>query len=404
MSSILLGILIFSALVVAGIYFLGVRPARMVEQWAAGLSNGGHFPKRPEVKGLYWLLPVHRELQAVSDKIERLKADLQKAATGKAHDDFLNHCILASVIEGILVVDGQGVITVVNSEFINMFQLTQSPLQCTILEVIRDKKLQSLITDALATGRLQSGRITRPTATEVGRPPTLEVSAVPIRTQKDRVYGVIVLFLPPPDRTRILQSMKRHSQRLDNLVGELMLAGAASEKPWELKKEKIELAALLEEVINVFGSKPENSGVKTSWQVLGEPEEFLADSSYLELALIQLLINLSLELNPITAVALTVDSGADEISFRVQVTGSNISDAALQRAFGATIPPLEAQQWAIIGNGSGLALVRKIVELHNGQILTKANRDGQTSIVVRFPLNVIVGKMGQDAPNQVAAS
>ncbi len=331
-SSILLGVIVVTALIAAAIYFIGIKPAHLVEKWAAGLSNGGHFPERPVVRGLYWLLPVHRELQRVADKISKLKKQVQEAQDGRSQDEFLFHCVLASLMEGILVVDHHGVITLVNAEFINIFQLTQSPLQRTMLEVIRDKKLQMLITDALTSGRVQSARVTRPNMTEVGRPPAMEVSAVPIRTQKEGVNGVIVLFLPPPDRTRILQSMKRHPQRLDNLVNELMLAGAAQGEPWQLKKENIDLRELLDEVVSVFSSKSENSGIKIGWQAEHELPTVNADSSYLQVALVHLLVNLTSALEPIEDVVISVDTKEAELSIDVLFVGTTMSEQDLQRS------------------------------------------------------------------------
>lgn len=139
-----------------------------------------------------------------------------------------------------------------------MFQLTQSPLQRPIAEVVREKKLQGLINDALSTGRVQSARVTRPSTSEVGRPPALEVSAVPIHLQKDKVGGAIVLFLPPPDRTRVIQSMKRHSQRLENLVGELMLSATGGQESFELHKDTISVTELFDEVFASFSSRSES--------------------------------------------------------------------------------------------------------------------------------------------------
>lgn len=383
-SSILLGVFALTALIVAGIYFLGIQPARIVEKWSAGLSNGGHFPEKPDVQGLYWLLPVHRELQRVADKISGLKKQVLESKDQKAQDEFLYHCVLASLMEGVLVVDRHGIITLVNAEFINIFQLTQSPLQRTMLEVIRDKKLQALITDALTSGRVQSARITRPNATEVGRPPVMEVSAVPIRTQKEMVNGVIVLFLPPPDRTRILQLMKRHSQRLDNLVNELQLTGAGPGKPLPLKKESIDLRELLEESISVFASKAENSEIKVAWQTTPDTKSLAADASYLQVALVHLLDNLAADLDKVTEIHLMTESGLEDLSIRITFDSASIAQEDLQHAFDAAFISGRNER-QIIGSGSGLNLVREIIHLHGGQLTATVLASGHTEIRLKIP-------------------
>ena len=384
-SAILLGIVIFSALIVAIVYFFVLQPMRIIEQWAAGLSNGGHFPKKPDVKGLYWLLPIHRELQAVCDKIDNLKERVSEANIARSQDEFLYHCILASLIEGILVVDAHGVITLVNAEFINIFQLTQSPLQRPVADVIWDKKLQTLITDALTSGHVHSARIARPQATtEVGRPPTMEVSAVPIRTQKERTNGVIVLFLPPPDRTRILQSMKRHSQRLDNLVNELMLASATHGESLQLKKEPVDLRELLETAVSIFRSKSESSGIKAGWHLPGDIPPFFADPSCLQVALVHLLVNLAFDYNGVTEVNITAGFNAEWVIIRVLFAGCAMQEAELQRAFESPfdLPP---QRQQIVGSASGLSLVREIVNLHGGRLSFQVSQENQTIISIELP-------------------
>ncbi len=322
----------------------------------------------------------------MSDKITNLKEQLSQANIIRSQEEFLYNCILASLIEGILVVDAQGVITLVNAEFINIFQLTQSPLQRPVADVIYDKKLQTLITDALSSGHVHSARIARPQTTmEVGRPPTLEVSAVPIRTQKERTNGVIVLFLPPPDRTRILQSMKRHSQRLDNLVSELMLTSATHGEPWQLKKEQVDLRELLEGVVSVFTSKSESSGIKAGWQAQDGIPLFFADPSYLQVALVHLLVNLAYDFNGVTEVNITAGFDAERIIIRVVFAGGAMQEAELQRAFESPFHPQPSQRQQIVGSASGLSLVREIVNLHGGNLSIRVAQENQTVISIELP-------------------
>ncbi len=259
MSSLLLAIFVLAAIAVAGVYFLGIKPGREIEKWAAGLGNGGHFPRKLQINSLHWLGPVHRELQAVADKLDDLKSQLAAANPRREQDEFMQHCILASLMEGILVVDGQGVITLVNAEFIHMFQLTQSwAAAAPHRRSGARQETAGLIADALGTGRAQSARVTRPLH-DGGRPPSRpggQRSSHPFA--KGQVGGAIVLFLPPPDRTRVIQSMKRHSQRLENLVGELILSAPGSQEQFEVSKENVSVAELLEEVFVAFSARSES--------------------------------------------------------------------------------------------------------------------------------------------------
>lgn len=387
MSSLLLAIFILAALAIAGVYFLGIKPGREIEKWAAGLGNGGHFPRKLQINSLHWLGPVHRELQAVADKMDELKAQVASANARREQDEFMQHCILASLMEGILVVDGQGVITLVNAEFIHMFQLTQSPLQRPIAEVVREKKLQGLISDALSTGRVQSARVTRPSTSEVGRPPALEVSAVPIHLQKDKVGGAIVLFLPPPDRTRVIQSMKRHSQRLENLVGELMLSATGGQESFELHKDTISVTELFDEVFASFSSRSESQGVKTTSKVDGDDMTVAGDAASLEVVLLQLLVNLVSDLGQVTELQMQARAKDDFVIMRFVFKGAVLPEVELQRIFGSPFSRAKEDKLPIIGVGSGLNTVREVILLHEGNISAACTGEDETTVTVRLPLH-----------------
>lgn len=383
-SSVILGILVFCILVVAGVYFIGLRPARIMEKWAAGLSNGGHFPKKAVVNGLYWLLPVHREMQAVADKIEDLKRQLEAAKSGNSEDEFLNHCVLASLLEGVLVVDAQGVVTLANAEFIHMFQLNQSPLRRNMSEIIRDRKMQTMIVEAMTVARVQSGRFTRPATTgEVGRPQTIEVSAVPLRFQKDKTGGAIVLFLPPPDRLRIVQDMKRHSQRLNNLVSEVALTRFGKFGAHQLNKEPVDLPQLLKAALSDFASRAGDSAIKTNCHIDENLPPLSADEGLLQVAMAHLLDNLAFDLEAVSDVVVVVRSEDGGVVIQTTFDGGSMSDAQLQRTLALPID-LRSPTLPMIG-GSSLGLVRGVMELHGGSVEALLADGKKPSVRLCFP-------------------
>jgi nitrogen fixation/metabolism regulation signal transduction histidine kinase len=382
--SVILGILVSCVLGGAAIYYQSLRPARLIEKWAAGLSNGGHFPKKPVVNGLYWLLPVHREMQAVSDKIEGLKRQLEEAKSGGSHDEFLKHCVLASLLEGVMVADSGGTITLANVEFIHMFQLNQSPLQRPMSEVIRDKKMQAMILEAMTTSRVQSGRFTRPAATvEVGRPQTIEVSAVPLRLQKDKVGGVIVLFLPPPDRLRIVQDMKRHAQRLNNLVSEVAFTRVGGHDAALLSRQTLDLPGLLNEVLSGFAAKAENHAIKIQRHFGGGPATLNANVDQVQLALMHLLDNLTFDLDSVSEIAVEVQRDHGAVAIQTTFTGGSIPEVQLRRALALPLD-LNVPGLPVIG-GASLGLVRAVMERHSGSVEASITDAKQLCVTLRFP-------------------
>lgn len=382
--SVILGLLVFCIMAVAAVYYLSLRPARIIEQWAAGLSNGGHFPKKPIVNGLYWLLPVHREMQAVSDKIEGLKRQVEEAKLSHSEEEFLNHCVLASLLEGVLVMDAHSIITLANAEFIHMFQLNQSPMQRPMSEVIRDTKMQDMIVEALATSRVQSGRFTRPAATvEVGRPQTIEVSAVPLRLQKSKVGGVIVIFLPPPDRLRIVQDMKRHSQRLHNLVSEIAYTRIDGREASPLNKRPVEISELLNWVLAGFAAKAEDNNIKIPRHFEDHSVILQADAEQVKLAMLHLLDNLSFDMDSVSEIALDVRQEEGSIAIQTTFIGGSISETQLRRSLAQPLDP-NIPGLPVIG-GASLGLVRAVMERHGGQVKAVITEEKQLHVTLYFP-------------------
>jgi len=79
------------------------------------------------------------------------------------------------------------------------------------------------VRNVFSTGAVQSGRVSRKTSH--GRPPSFEVSAVPVRVSEDQVESVVVLFLPPPDRPRMVQILEQHAEKLHRLANDWTVHG-----------------------------------------------------------------------------------------------------------------------------------------------------------------------------------
>jgi len=222
-TALTLAILVFLVLSAAIFFLVGLEPARLMKNWFAALADGGPVPKIPPVGWRVWLHPLYREAEGVARKMEEIRAGSMEAQRRMENLEFIQSFVLSSLIEGIIVVDRQRRITLVNSEFLNLFQLEQSPLGQTISEVLGDEKLDGIVRDVFETAKVQSGRVSRQSTT--GRPPSFEVSAVPVRVSETESESVVVIFLPPPDRPRMVQILKQHNEKVNRLADEWALRG-----------------------------------------------------------------------------------------------------------------------------------------------------------------------------------
>lgn len=220
MVSVILASLVLISTVAAIFYYAGIAPARMMERWLSMFVNGERLPERPNVGFRYWLLPVHQELAGVERKVRQADETVAQIKDQLVQTQFLYNYILSSLIEAIVVVDEKREVTLVNSEFMHLYQQTQSPMGRTLADVAEDQRLDQLVELAFSTMQVQGGRITKAAHGDVGRHPAFNVSAIPVCATEGKINAVIILLLPLADRPRMMQVMKRHSERLHRLMNQ----------------------------------------------------------------------------------------------------------------------------------------------------------------------------------------
>lgn len=224
MDIFLYAILLVVASAAVTFHFTGLMAARITQSWLVRLVNGENLPDDPGVGWRTWLLPVHQEALGLAKKLAVYRSETEGAREKMTELEMTQHFVLGSLIEGIMVVNGQEQITLINSEFLNIYQLQQSPLRQTVREALDEPSLARLIKKVLGTGKVQTDRI-RPQSHIWGRPPSFEVSAIPVRGENNTVTSVVVLFLPPPDRPRMTQILKQHNEKVQRLAEEWTVRG-----------------------------------------------------------------------------------------------------------------------------------------------------------------------------------
>lgn len=238
----MLTFLAFLVIATAFFFYGTIVPARSMKNWLAALANGEKVPSAPAVGWRIWLHGLYREAEAVGKKMDEVRTDSDLIRQQLRDAEFMQNFILGSLIEGIMVVDSEHKISLVNSEFLNIFQLEESPIGQSAFEVVGDERLDKLISDVFKTAEVQSDRVSK--ATSSGRPPSFEVSAVPVRISATEVESVVVVFLPPPDRPRMVQILKLHTEKLHKLAdtwterGTLLQRASVSDRSGRRPEEK----------------------------------------------------------------------------------------------------------------------------------------------------------------------
>jgi len=220
MDSFPLIVLLLAAAVTVTFHLAGSKSARMAEHWFARLANGEPISEKPDVGWRFWLRKAHDEARGASEKMDQMRERIRVLEQEKADSTHVQDCVLGSLLEGVLVVNQKMEVTLVNSELLNIYQLQQSPLKRSIQDALGDANLHELVQETFRTGLVKTDRINPTAPVGRGSTPSFEVSAIPFADDENGASFVIVVFLPPPDRTRMVRVLKQHTEKVQRLVDE----------------------------------------------------------------------------------------------------------------------------------------------------------------------------------------
>ena len=189
-----------------------------------------------------------------------------------------------------------------------------------------------------------------------------------------------------PAVERVVDMMERQVQHMVRMVDDLLEVSRISRGKIELRKERVELAAVLRNAVDTSLPLVEAGRHKLHVQVPEEPLMMDADPVRLAQVFANLLNNAAKYTPPggEISVAVTVESGMAEIC--VKDNGEGIPPNMLNRVFNM-FTQLDTGARAQGGLGIGLTLARTLVHLHGGTIEAKSEGRGKgCEFSIRLPL------------------
>jgi len=175
------------------------------------------------------------------------------------------------------------------------------------------------------------------------------------------------------EQRHFLEIAARHSQRLAKLVDELFELAKLDAQAAPLRREPFALGELVQDVVQKFQLRAESAGVRLIANFPRDLPLVSGDLALIERVLENLIDN-ALRYTPSggsVTVALVPDGG--KVTLRVSDTGSGIAEEQLPRIFDRFWRGDDASRG---GAGLGLAIAKRIVELHGGS-LAVASRLGE---------------------------
>lgn len=181
-------------------------------------------------------------------------------------------------------------------------------------------------------------------------------------------------------KTKYLNQLIASTDKISNLITNILKLNKLENQSITLKYEKTNISELLRESIIIFEDKLESKSINLHLNV--SEITALIDSSYLEIIFNNLISNAIKFTNPNGNINITLSSENDSIIFMVQDDGIGMSDSVGKHIFDKFYQGDTSHSHE--GNGLGLALVKKIVDIIGGDILVSSKENHGTTFTVKL--------------------
>lgn len=173
--------------------------------------------------------------------------------------------------------------------------------------------------------------------------------------------------------------MDRQLQQMVRLIDDLLDISRITRGKIELRKERVELAAVIRDAVETGRPLIETAGHELTVIYPPEPISLDADPTRLAQVFANLLNNAAKYTPPGGHIRLTAERQGGEVIVKVSDTGIGIPADMLPRVFEIFTQGDRSLERSQGGLGIGLSLVRGLVELHGGSVEAKSEGPGQGS-------------------------
>ena len=404
-------------LVVAAAFVLQrlyLRPWRELEHLLTRIGRGEQPPT--------FLLGGTTRARRVGLALEQLLARQRELDRQVSKDAAEVRAVLTALTDGLLVVDSSQHILICNPAFEQLYGQSRIATGTALLDIIRDSDVIEPIRDALDQARARVAEVMAP-----DRKRQLQLIAVPI-TQNGEASGVVAVFhdisrlkqadeirrdfvanvshelrtplsifhgnletlLEPgdldEDETRhIYEVMKRHSDRLNLLVNDLLSLARLESKEAKLQLAEIKLRDFLEGVTRDWAKRLAGKNLRLELEVPDDFPTVHADERRLEEVVHNLLDNAVKYSHQNGRILIQAGAPDQEVVLSVRDEGVGIAANDLPRIFERFYRADRARSRELGGTGLGLSIVKHIAQLHGGRVEAESVVGQGTTIRVILP-------------------
>jgi two-component system, OmpR family, phosphate regulon sensor histidine kinase PhoR len=391
-----------------------ITPWREIEQLVRQVGRG----ERPRT----FLIKGGRQTQRVSVALEEIltrQRDLDRQIGERASGQ---KAILSAMQNGLLVVDGQRRLALVNRALCDLFEINEDSLGAPLLESVRNPAVERIVGETLLNRKPSRGQLL------IGRR-EFEMTSVPMGNDNGTITGAVVLFhditelkradeirrdfvanvshelrtplsilrgyietmlddpkMPRAECARILEVMDQHSKRLGFLANDLLTLAHLESGSSTLQLSEIDLLRFFTDLIRDWRKKFSSKRLSTLVSVADDCPSICADEARLREVFDNLLDNAVKYSNKDAEIRLAAERRGNAIVLSVSDDGLGISSEDLPRIFERFYRADKARSREVGGTGLGLSIVKHIAQLHGGTVEAESKPGKGATIRVSLPV------------------
>jgi two-component system sensor histidine kinase CpxA len=189
---------------------------------------------------------------------------------------------------------------------------------------------------------------------------------------------------PGADLNREFDRIERETQRLDELIGEIMSLCRLDDPARQLDVEQVTLDELLENLCDSARLEADASGVRIDLRVT--PGLTLRGDRELIYRAVENVVRNAIRFSPDGGlVSITAETAAGGVLVQVSDQGPGVPAELLGRIFEPFFRVGSARDRDTGGNGIGLAITARVLGLHGGSASARNRDSGGLQVELRFP-------------------
>jgi signal transduction histidine kinase len=219
---------------------------------------------------------------------------------------------------------------------------------------------------------------------------TLQLVSHELRAPLTSIRGLSETLLkyrvPEETSPEILETIYSESVRLSELINRYLDVTRIESGTQSLVRRPISANNLITECLRLLSSMIEEKGIQIKLNLQEPPPVLFGDAQLLAQAVNNLLIN-AIKYSPVGS-EIEIGSASDEARVRLYVRdhGYGIPSEYQARVFEKFFRLERDVKSEVVGTGLGLALVKEIVERHNGQVMLESEPDKGSTFTLHLPI------------------